>query len=188
MKSQRKNGFTLIELTLVMGVSVMVASGLIGMFQAHVQMLTQAAKYRFLAQDAPFIGLLLTRTIGNAEDYRIYASGTAARSGAGTPVLTGPAVRLWMRQPNSSPNAAGTIATFRQAVVSFETINSHTALYFFLSDLSTGVFSSTPNWELAGGQITAVTFDVTNASALGILLATLTGTYDDQYIFAAEKK
>jgi prepilin-type N-terminal cleavage/methylation domain-containing protein len=174
MKRRRQNGFTLIELTLVMGISVMVAGALIGMLKAHVQMLTQAAKFSFLAQDAPFIGLLLTRTIGNAEDYRIYSSGAAARSN-GTPVLTGAAVRLWMRQPNSS---------FRQAVVSFESINSHPGIYFFLTDLGTGVFSSTPNWELAGGQLTNTTFDATS----GVLLATLTGANYDQYIFAVEKK
>jgi prepilin-type N-terminal cleavage/methylation domain-containing protein len=179
MKMRRQSGFTLIELTLVLGISVMVATLLLGMFQAHIQMLTQAAKYNFLAQDAPFIGLLLTRTIANAEDYRIYGSGSAARSSNGTPVLTGPAVRLWMRQPNS---------TFRQAVVSFETINGHPAIYFFMTDLSSGTFSATPNWELAGGRLTAATFDVTNTNAPGILLATLTGTYNDQYTFAAEKK
>jgi len=179
MKTRPQSGFTLIELTLVMGVSVMVAGALVGMFQAHIQMLTQAAKYNFLAQDAPSIGLLLTRTIGNAEDYRIYASGSDARSANGTPVLSGPAVRLWMRQPNS---------TFRQAVVSYETIQNHPAIYFFLTDSNTGVFSATPNWELAGGQLTAATFDLTNTTAPGILFATLTGTYSDQYIFAAEKK
>src|SRR5580704_16636364 len=100
---------------LVMGISVLVAGALIGMFQAHIQMLTQASKYKFLAQDAPFIGLLLTRTIGNAEDYRIYATGAVARSTTGTPALTGQAVKLWMRQPNS---------TFRLAVVSFEPGNA----------------------------------------------------------------
>ena len=176
MKTRRQSGFTLIEMSLVMAISILVASALIGMFQSHIQMLNQASKYKFLAQDAPFIGLLLTRTIGNAEDYRIYATGTAARSNT-NPVLTGQAVRLWMRQPNS---------TFRQAVVSFETINSHPAIYFFLTDLSTGAFSATPNWELAGGQLTAATFSV-NATT-GVLLATLTGSYFDQYIFSAEKK
>jgi hypothetical protein len=185
MKARQQSGFTLIEMTLVMGVSVMVASALIGMFQAHIQMLNQAAKYNFLAQDAPFIGLLLTRTIGNAEDYRIYASGTAARSGTATPVLTGPAVRLWMRQPNSSQNSAGTNTPFRQVVVSFETISNHAALYFFLTDLNTGVFSSTPNWEMAGGQLTNATF---NVASTGVLLTTLTGSFYDQYIFSAEKK
>ena len=83
MKNHHQAGFTLIEMGLVMGISVLVASALIGMFQAHIQMLTQASKYKFLAQDAPFIGLLLTRTIGNAEDYRIYATGAAARSTTG---------------------------------------------------------------------------------------------------------
>ncbi len=121
MKSRRQSGFTLIELTLVMGVSVMVAGALIGMFQAHVQMLNQALKNNFLAQDAPFIGLLLTRTIGNAEDYRIYATGAAARSSSGTPALVGQAVRLWMRQPNS---------TFRQAVFPLRPLTAIPAFIF----------------------------------------------------------
>ena len=49
MKRRRQRGFTLIELALVMGISVMIASTLIGMFQAHVTMLNQAVKYNFLA-------------------------------------------------------------------------------------------------------------------------------------------
>ena len=180
MKTRRQSGFTLIELTLVMGISVMVAGALIGMFQAHIQMLNQAAKYRFLAQDAPFIGLLLTRTVGNAEDYRIYATGSDARSDVNR-VISGQAVRLWMRQPNS---------TFRQAVVSFETFNSHRGIYVYLT--STGTFLATPNWELAGGQgvgqLNAATFDAASVVRPGVLLVTLTGTYFEQYTFSAEKK
>jgi hypothetical protein len=175
MKKRRQGGFTLIELALVTGISVLVASGLIGIFKAHIQMVNQASKFKFLSQDAPIIGLLLTRTIGNAEDYRIYASGSDARSTNGTPVLTGQAVRLWMRQPNS---------TFRQAVVSFETINGHSGIYVFLTDVSTGTFSATPNWELAGGQLTNSTFDANS----GVLLVTLNGSNNDWYQFAAEKK
>jgi prepilin-type N-terminal cleavage/methylation domain-containing protein len=186
MKKRRQGGFTLIELTLVMGISVLVASGLIGMFNAHIQMVNQASKFKFLAQDAPVIGLLLTRTIGNAEDYRIYASGSAARSN-GTPLLTGPAVRLWMRQPNS---------TFRQAVVSFETINGQQGIYFFLAN-SAGTFSATPNWKLAGSSPVSLSnatfaFDSTAISPTdphpGVLLVTLNGSYNDWYKFAAEKK
>jgi hypothetical protein len=173
MKRLNQDGFTLVELALVMGVSVMVASALIGMFQAHVQTLNQAVKANFLAQDAPFIGLLLTRTIANAEDYRIYSSGAAARAD-GARVLAGSAVRLWMRQPNS---------TFRQAVVSYEAVNGHTGIYFFLADTA-GTFSTTPNWELAAGQLTNATFDATS----GVLVATLYGSYYDWYQFAAEKK
>jgi hypothetical protein len=156
----------------------MVASALIGMFQSHVQILNQALKNTFLAQDAPFIGLLLTKTLGNAEDFRIYSTGAAARSSSGTPTLAGHAVRLWMRQPNSS---------FRQAVVSFETINGHPGIYFFLTDLSSGAFLAAPNWELAGGQLTAALFefDSTTISPVdphpGVLLVVLTGSNNDWF-------
>jgi prepilin-type N-terminal cleavage/methylation domain-containing protein len=173
-KRRQQSGFTLIELAVVLGVSVMIASALVGMFNAHLQMMNQAAQYRFLAKDAPFIGLLLTKTIGTAEDYRIYSSRTAASSTTGTPVLTGPAIRLWMRQPNS---------TFRQAILSSESIGNHQGIYFFLAD-DTGTFPAAPSWELAGGQLTGATFDASS----GLLLATLNGSYGDQYTFAAEKK
>jgi type II secretory pathway pseudopilin PulG len=189
MNRRRQSGFTLIELGLVLGMSVMVASLLIGMFQAHIQMLNLALKNTFLAQDAPSIGLLLTRTIGNAEDYRIYADGPTARSD-GARALSGSAVRLWMRQPNSTSNV-----TSRQAVVSYETVGTHQGIYFFLANPTTGVFSATPNWELAGGWITGVTFSVTsptlaltNPSVAGVLIATLTGSNGDWYAFSAEKK
>jgi hypothetical protein len=193
MKKRRQSGFTLIELALVMGISIFVAGALIGMFQAHLQMLNQALKYKFLAQDAPFIGLLLTRTIGNAEDFRIYGSGSTARSSSmavltSQAVLTGGfAVRLWMRQPNS---------TFRQAVVSFETPAGGTpGIYFFLADSVTGAFSATPTWQIAGTSPVSLSgatfaFDAATGpqSHPGVLLVTLTGSYNDQYIFAAEKQ
>ena len=178
-KRRQQSGFTLIELAVVLGVSVMIASALVGMFNAHLQMMNQAAQYRFLAKDAPFIGLLLTRTIGNAEDYRIYTSRTAATSANGTPALTGNVVRLWMRQPKG---------TFRQAILSFETIGGHLGIYFFLADDVTGTFPTAPSWELAGGQLTNTDANPIFDASKGILLATLKGSYNDEYTFAAEKK
>src|SRR5260221_2954392 len=134
-KRQGQNGFSLIELSIVVGVSVLIASGVVGMFNFNLQMLNQAVRYQFVAKDAPFIGLLLTRTIGNAEDYRIYASRAAATSANGAPVLTGPAVRLWMAQPGG---------TYRQAVLSFETIGGRPTLYFFPGNEPAGGFSADP--------------------------------------------
>jgi hypothetical protein len=184
-KIQRQRGFSLVELTLVLGVSMMIASALVGMFNLHLQMMKQTTQYRFMAEDAPFIGLLLTRTIGNAEDYRIYASRTAAQSQTETPILSGPAVKLWMAQPGG---------TFRQAILSFEIISGHQGIYFFLADPNTGIFPATPNWELAGSQLTAATFNAnansnpTTGILPGVLLITLNGSNNDQYMFAAEKK
>ncbi len=136
-KRRQQSGFTLIELAVVLGVSVMIASALVGMFNAHLQMMNQAAQYRFLAKDAPFIGLLLTRTIGNAEDYRI---------------------------------------------------GGHLGIYFFLADDVTGTFPTAPSWELAGGQLTNTDANPIFDASKGILLATLKGSYNDEYTFAAEKK
>ena len=169
----KEGGFSLIELSLVVGISVLIASAVVGLFNTNLQMTNQAIRYQFVAKDAPFIGLLLTRTIGNAEDYRIFA--TRNNATAGTPaVLTGQAVRLWMAQPGG---------TYRQAILSFETIGSHRGIYFFLDD-SNGNFPAAPSWELAGGQLTNTAFD----ASTGVLLATLNGSYGDQYTFAAEKK
>jgi hypothetical protein len=176
-KRREQGGFSLIELSLVVSLSVLVGSAVVGVFNLHLQMMNQAIRYQFLAKDAPFIGLLLTRTIGNAEDYRIYTSRTAATGTTSTPVLAGPAVRLWMAQPNG---------TFRQAIVSFETIGGRQAIYFFLADPTTGTFPAIPSWELAGGQLTNATFSFDPNT--GVLLATLNGSYGDQYTFAAEKK
>jgi hypothetical protein len=173
-KKRRQGGFSLIELTLVVGLSVMLASAVVGMFNTNLQMTNQAVQYQFLAKDAPFIGLLLTKTIGNAEDYRIFANRNNAVASTAA-VLTGPVVRLWMAQPSG---------TFRQAILSFETIGGHRGIYFFLADDTTGAFPATPSWELAGGQLTNATFD----ASTGLLLATLNGSYGDQYTFAAEKK
>jgi prepilin-type N-terminal cleavage/methylation domain-containing protein len=177
--TSQQSGFTLIELTLVVSVSVMIATALAGMLNLHLQTMNQAAQYRFLAKDAPFIGLLMTKTIGNAEDYRIFAN--RANAVAGTPaLLTGSAVRLWIRQPNSTFTNLDT--TYREAILSFETIGGRPGIYFFLAN--NGTFPAAPSWELAGAPLTAATFDATS----GVLLVTLNGSYNDQYTFAAEKK
>jgi prepilin-type N-terminal cleavage/methylation domain-containing protein len=181
MKVKRQqSGFTLIELSLVVSLSLMIATALVALFNTHLRMVNQAAQYQFLAKDASFIGLLVTKTLGNAEDYRIFANRNNAV--AGTPaVLTGSAVRLWMRQPNST--FANINGTYREAILSFESIGGQQGIYFFLAN-SNGTFPTAPSWQLAGGQLTAATFDASS----GVLLATLNGSYGDQYTFAAEKK
>jgi hypothetical protein len=179
--SRQQSGFTLIELTLVVSISIMIATALVGMLNLHLQTMNQATQYRFLAKNAPFIGLLMTRTIGNAEDYRIFANRANAVANTSA-VLTGSAVRLWMRQPYAAPNTD----PYREAILSFETIGGRQGIYFFLANNGTfpATFPASPGWELAGAPLTAATFDATS----GVLLVTLNGSYGDQYTFAAEKK
>jgi len=185
MKQARQSGYTLIEMALVSGISVMIAVGLFGMIHLHLSMLATAAQYRFLTQDAPVIGLLLTKTMANADDYRIYGSRTDALA-LHDATTAGTAVRLWMRQANDS--------TSRQAIISYETINGNPGLYFFLQTPNAGNiypangnFPTAPSWQMAGSDLTNVIFANTAPMAPGILLATLSGS-NQQITYAAEKK
>jgi len=186
MKRTRQGGYTLIELALVAGISVMIAVGLFGMLTTHLAMLAKATQYRFITQDAPVIGLLLAKTIANADDYRIYTSRANALA-LTSATTSGSAVRLWMRQANDS--------TTRQAIISYETINGNPGLYFFLQTPNAGNiypvngnFPNGPSWQMAGSDLTGATFANDSAMAPGILLATLSGSNNQQITYAAEKK
>jgi prepilin-type N-terminal cleavage/methylation domain-containing protein len=183
MKRRRQGGFTLIELAFVMGISALVASGLIGMFNAHIQMLNQASQFKFLAQDAPLIELLLTKTIGSAEDFRLYASSSDAKSESNPVLDNAKAVGLRMCEPNN---------TFRRVVISFENINNQQGLYLFLTDSSSGTFTVPPVklFSTSPVSLSAITFafDSPTDPHPGVLLVTLKGSYNDYFTFAAEKK
>jgi hypothetical protein len=196
MKRSRERGETLIEMALVAGVSVMIAVCLFEMVTTHLSMLNRASQYRFLSQDAPVIGLLLAKTMANADDYRIYDSRTDALALANA-TTTGTAIRLWMRQANDiDPQAPSSGSTnFRQAIISYETYNGNPGLYFFLQTPNAGNvypangnFPTAPSWQMAGSDLTGATFANDSAMAPGILLATLSGSNNEQIIYAAEKK
>ena len=166
-------GTTLIELALVLAVSLLIASALESLLNVHCKMLAVSSSYRFLSQQAPQLGLLLTKTMGNADDFRIYGSLDDAIADRNH-VLTGPAVRLWMREPGAAP---------RIAILSFATAGAAKGLCYYLAG-STGFFPASPAWKMPSGDLTNATFDATT----GILLVTLQGSNHDQITFAAEKK
>jgi hypothetical protein len=179
MKRRSQAGYTLIELALVMGAATLLAACVLTFLNTHFSMLRAAIPYNFLAKQAPMIGLLLTKTMGNADDYRIYANRTDATNQANA-ATTGKAIHIWMRQPDGS--------TFREAIISFETIGGQPGLYFFLKDPTTSTFPASPSWQLAGGDLTNVNFFNVSASSSGILQATLFGKNNDWITYAAEKR
>jgi prepilin-type N-terminal cleavage/methylation domain-containing protein len=179
MKRRSQAGFSLIELAVVMSAATLLAACVLAFLNSHFAMLRAAIPYRFLAQQAPVIGLLLTKTMGNADDYRIYASRADAVSKTNA-TTSGKAIHLWMRQPDGT--------SFREAVISFETIGGQPGLYFFLQDPTTSTFPAAPSWQLAGGDLTNVNFFNVSANTNGILQATLFGNNNDWITYAAEKK
>ena len=169
----------MVELSVFMAGAILLAACALMFLNTHFAMLRTVVPYRFLAQQAPVTGLLLTRTMTNADDYRIYGNRTDAGN-ATNATTSGTAIHLWMRQPDG--------VSFREAVISFETINNQPGLYFFLKDPVNG-FPANPSWQLAGGDLTNVNFFNVSANAgSGVLQATLTGKNSDSITYAAEKK
>lgn len=166
-------GTTLIELALVLAVSLLIASALMSLLNVHCKMLSMTSTYRFLSQQAPQLGLLLTKTMGNADDFRIYGNLGDAIADKNH-VLTGPVVRLWMREPGAAP---------RTAILSFSATGIAKGLCYYLAS-SSGSIPASPSWKMPSGDLTNATFDDTT----GILLVTLQGNNHDQITFAAEKK
>jgi hypothetical protein len=180
MRRQTQAGYTLIELALVMGAATLLAACALAFLNSHFSTLRAVIPYNFLTKQAPMTGLLLTKTMGNAEDYRIYGNRTDAINQANATTL-GKAVHIWMRQPDGS--------SFREAIISFETISGQPGLYFFLHDPPPALtFPASPSWQLAGGDLTNVNFFNVSASGNGILQATLFGKNNDWITYAAEKR
>jgi hypothetical protein len=167
MKRNFQRGHTLIELAIYMGGATLLAACVLVFLNSHFAMLRTTVPYRFLARHAPLTGLLLTKTMGNADDYRIYSNRTNAQNDTNR-TTSGTAIHLWMRQPDGNG--------FREAVISFETINGQPGLYFFLRDPVSG-FPANPSWQLAGGDLNNVNFFNVSANpgGSGILQATLSG-------------
>ena len=86
------------------------------------------------------------RTIGNAEDYRIYATGAAARSHH-----RHPGINRFCSQALDAP--ARTALSGWSSFPLRRPTRRPLGIYVYLTDLSTGVFPATPNWEMAGGQL-----------------------------------
>ena len=158
---------------MVLAVSLLIASALASLLNVHCKMLAVSSTYRFLSQQAPQLGILLTKTMGNADDIRIYGNLGDAIADQNH-VLTGSVVRLWMREPGAAP---------RTAILSFASAGTTKGLCYYLAS-SSGSFPASPSWKMPSGDLTKATFD----DITGILLVTLQGSNHDQITFAAEKK
>ncbi len=164
--SRTQQGFTLVEMTMVLAMLMVLAAALMMMLQSHVTFMRVLSSYSFLRDDAPQVNNMLTGIFGKADSYRIYSSTSSAKANTGEVNTGGTAVRLRFRNPNG---------TFDEGIVAFETVSGVTKLNFYNYD---GSWSGTPNWTITQ-QPTAVTF----ADDTGILLVTMTGPHGEQVTY-----
>lgn len=167
---RRSGGFTLIEMSVALAMSLGIAFTLVGMLQQQVAFTGMIARFQFLRDEAPQINTLMTTIINKADSYRIYGNLSGAKSLTGAIQEDGRALRLRLRNPD------GTTA---HAIISFEVQNGRNRLNYYYRSQNQSTWPSAPSWTISSSPA-LVDFD--NAS--GILLTTMTGPNGEEITYA----
>ena len=173
MKRHPRNkarGFTLIEMTLALAMTLGIAATLLGLIQQQVSFVGLISSFRFLRDDAPQINTLMTTLINKADSYRIYGNLTNAKGLTGAVQTGGRALRLRLRNPDG---------TTSHAIIAFEIQGGKYRLNFYNLNTGETTWPTTPSWTISSTP-SLVNFD--NSS--GILLITMTGPNGDEITYA----
>ncbi|HQW28424.1 MAG TPA: hypothetical protein PK529_04520 [Verrucomicrobiales bacterium] len=173
MKRPARNkakGFTLIEMTLALAMTLGIAATLIGLIQQQVSFVGLISRFKFLRDEAPQINTLMTTIINKADSYRIYANLTNAKGLTGAIQTGGRALRLRLQNPDG---------TTSHAIISFETQNGKYRLNYYNLNYGETTWPTTPSWTISSSP-SMVNFD--NSS--GVLLITMTGPNGDEITYA----
>lgn len=163
-------GFTLIEMTLAMAMTLGIGMAVLGMLQQQISFSSALARFQFLREDAPQINTLMANLINRADSYRIYANRANAATGTSAVRTDGRALRLRLREPDGSS---------AHAIISFEEFNGRDRLTFFYRANGQADWPATPSWVISS-RPTLVNF----ANDTGILLITMTGPSGEQITYA----
>lgn len=166
----RRRGFTLLEMTLAIGMSLGIAGMLVGLMQQQVSFTRMLTQFRFLREEAPNINTLMTTVINKADSYRIYTSTGNAKAATGAVRNNGRALRLRLRNPD------GTTA---HAIIAFELQGGVNRLNYYHRNSANSSWSNTPSWTITSRPALV---DFSNSS--GILLVTMTGPDGEEITYA----
>lgn len=161
-------GFTLIELSISIAISLMIAGAGLALLNQHIVFVRIMQSFEFLRTEAPQINSLVNQSTSRASSYRIYLNKQDALAGTHSVNNDGKALRLIYRNPDGSPV---------QSVFAFETVNGENQLNFYHND---GTGWSTPDWS-----VTRRARDIVFADDSGILLMTIAGPASEEVTYAA---
>jgi hypothetical protein len=171
---RRARGYSLVELTLAMGVGMMVALMLMAIFNQQLAFLKIFSAQSFLTTEAPIINNYMSRVLGSAEGYQLYSSVSAFTSSA-TPVLAdAPVLVLKFKEPSG---------IFRYSVMSFEDPGSGMGRGLYFRHVTSAGVLGTPEWALTK-QPTDVKFSITE----GILRARITGPNGEEITYSGTQQ
>lgn len=168
----RRRGYTLVELSLAMGVGVLVAGMSLMLFNQQMTFLRIFRAQDFLTREAPLINNYVVRVIGGAEGYALYEDMDALRNGEGA-VLEGATV-LVLRYKLAEGGE-------RASILSFEDPGTGPGLYYRLIPES-GVLGG-PDLALSK-QPELVSFAVEQ----GVLRMYLTGPNGEELVYSGTEQ
>ncbi len=167
-KRYRKRGFTLLELSLAMGVGMAISAMSLTLFNQQVAFLRIFRAQSFLNEEAPMISNHVSKLLLNAERFRLHASLNDALSGNNPRLTDSPVMVLNFREPNGS---------VRAGILSFEDRGDGDALYYYVVPTS-GVLN-TPQWAVTN-KATEVSFFM----EAGIIRIRLSGPAGEEITFS----
>lgn len=168
--SRKFRGFTIIEMTVALAMTLGIASTIVGMLQQQVAFVGLVSRFQFLRDEAPQINTLLTTIINKADSYRIYGSTSNAKAATGALQADGRALRLRFRNPDG---------TTSHAIIAFENQGGRNRLNYYFRAQNQSTWSSSPSWTISSRPALV---DFSNTT--GILLITMTGPNGEQITYA----
>jgi prepilin-type N-terminal cleavage/methylation domain-containing protein len=161
----KKKGYTLIEMSVVMVLIVLIASTLTSMLGQQVQFLNWWNTQKFIAEDAPLVNNMVVRLFSQADGFQVYDN-----TGAGT-TANGDTLLLGFTNSDDGGKSFGRIQ--------FDGVDK--LEYSNMEDLGAGLVPvAGSTWTMASG-VSSATFSV----AGGIMQLTLVGPYGGTITYAA---
>jgi len=161
-------GMTLIELTVAMGVGMLVAAMVLALFNQQMAFLRIFGLQNFLNEEAPLVSMHVSRIIGKADRFRLHDNLGDALTNSNPRLENAPVLLMNFRQPDGS---------MRASILAFETRNGRQALYYHLVPDS-GV-PPDPEWFVSD-RVSNCRFSLEE----GILRMRLTGPSGEQITYS----
>lgn len=167
-KKITRSAFTLVELSLAIGIGMAVSALSLALFQQQLSFLNIFRSQSFLTEEVPLINMHVSKLVGKAERFRLHATVDDALNGVAPRLTASPVLILNFRQPDGS---------VRASILSFENRESGKALYHYVVSDEGEV--NAPQWH-----VTKAPRDVSFAVEQGILRMTLTGPNNERVTYS----
>lgn len=167
----RKAGFTLLEMTVVILISLVVATVSLILFNNQLASYRIIKTQNFLISEAPQISNTLNRIITRANFFRMYSSLSDAQAGTNAVITDGRVMALKFQDPASPSDSSF-------GVIAFNADEKHLDYYHLSSMAELAV--ATPEWSISR-QIEDAVFYVEN----GVLRTKLGGPNGEEIIYSA---